>query len=93
LARGDQIELDELLLTNLATASESQMEFGSLTQRYRAESLADVERRHILATLQATQWNKSRSSQILGIERSTLDRKIDKYRIRRSEGAPETNGD
>ena len=42
-------------------------------------SLADVERRHILATLQSTGWNKSRTAGILGIERSTLDRKIRRY--------------
>jgi Nif-specific regulatory protein len=44
-------------------------------------SLEDVERRHILATLNATGWNKSRTAQILGIERSTLDRKIQRYQI------------
>ena len=46
-------------------------------------SLADVERHHILATLTATGWNKSRTATILGIERSTLDRKIRRYEITR----------
>ena len=44
-------------------------------------SLAEMERRHILATLNANDWNKSRTSSILGIERSTLDRKIKRYRL------------
>jgi Nif-specific regulatory protein len=36
---------------------------------------------HILRTLNATAWNKSRTAQILGIERSTLDRKIRRYSL------------
>ena len=42
-------------------------------------SLADVERIHIQQTLKATGWNKSRTASILGVERSTLDRKIRRY--------------
>ncbi|HMP80998.1 MAG TPA: helix-turn-helix domain-containing protein [Pirellulaceae bacterium] len=40
-----------------------------------------MEARHIRATLQHTDWNKSRAAQILGVERSTLDRKIKRYNI------------
>ena len=39
----------------------------------------EVEKRHIVATLQHTDWNKSQAAAILGIERSTLDRKIKGY--------------
>jgi Nif-specific regulatory protein len=46
-----------------------------------ALSLAEMERRHIHATLNANDWNKSRTASILGIERSTLDRKIKRYRL------------
>jgi Nif-specific regulatory protein len=46
---------------------------------YQPASLADVERAHILRTLGATSWNKSKTATILGIERSTLDRKIRRY--------------
>lgn len=81
LAAGTDIEIDELLLTNLATASESQMDMRGVAKRYVPESLADIECRHIGETLRATDWNKSRASQILGIERSTLDRKIKKHGI------------
>jgi Nif-specific regulatory protein len=42
-------------------------------------SLADMEKQHILETLTQTGWNKSRAATILGIERSTLDRKIRRY--------------
>ena len=86
LAQGEEIEYDELLLTNLATASESQMDVAYAASQYRPESLEEVEMRHIEATLIATGWNKSRSAQILGIERSTLDRKIKKYQIKKSIG-------
>ena len=81
LAPGTEIELEELLLTNIATASESQMDFRSLANQYVPESLSEIERRHIASTLTETDWNKSRAAQILGIERSTLDRKINKYGI------------
>ncbi len=84
LAQGDEIDHDELLLTNLATASESQMDVAYAQSQYRPETLDEVEMRHIEATLIATAWNKSKTSQILGIERSTLDRKIKKYQIRKA---------
>jgi transcriptional regulator with GAF, ATPase, and Fis domain len=46
---------------------------------YRERSLDEIERDHILATLQYTQGQKSRAATILGIERSTLDRKLKKF--------------
>jgi Nif-specific regulatory protein len=48
---------------------------------YRELSLADLEKEHIRATLEHTDWNKSQAASILGIERSTLDRKIKAYEI------------
>lgn len=83
LARGDQIDADELLLTNLTTASESQMEYSAIQNAYKPEPLAEVERRHILHTLIATSWNKSKTAHILGIERTTLDRKIQRFNLAR----------
>ena len=52
---------------------------GTAGAAYRPESLEEVEKRHILATLTYTDWNKSQAAAILGIERSTLDRKIKGY--------------
>ena len=46
---------------------------------YKPESLDEMEKRHILETLKHTDWNKSKAATILGIERSTLDRKIEKF--------------
>jgi Nif-specific regulatory protein len=39
-------------------------------------SLQDIQREHIVATLHSINRNKSQAAGILGIERSTLDRKI-----------------
>lgn len=86
LARSDYIGLDDLTLTNLATSSESG-ELPVAKGSYEPQPLAEVERRHIGATLNATGWNKSRAASILGIERSTLDRKIRRYKLEPPGGA------
>ncbi len=45
-------------------------------------SLEEMEQKHILRTLKWTNWVKREASEILGINRSTLDRKLDRYGIR-----------
>ncbi|MEX0586008.1 MAG: sigma-54-dependent Fis family transcriptional regulator, partial [Pirellulales bacterium] len=81
LSRGPYIDRIDLLLSNIATAGDTAD--VSAAGRFEPVSLEDVERRHIHATLQATNWNKSQTAQILGIERSTLDRKIRRYELDR----------
>lgn len=44
-------------------------------------SLEELERRHIVRVLQETGFNKSRASEILGIDRATLYRKAQRYGI------------
>ena len=83
LSQGDSIDADDLRLSNLATASESG-ELMVARVSYEPVPLAEMERRHIEATLEMTGWNKSRAAEVLGIERSTLDRKIRRYNLRRS---------
>jgi Nif-specific regulatory protein len=79
LARGEAIDLEDLMLSNLtAGASEPVASRGAA---FVPCSLDDMERRHILATLRATRGNKSQAAQLLGIERSTLDRKIRRYNL------------
>jgi Nif-specific regulatory protein len=80
LARGDFLDTDDLNLSNIATAGES----AEVAPRSTFEplSLDEVERKHIHATLRATGWNKSRTAAILGVERSTLDRKIRRYDLK-----------
>jgi Nif-specific regulatory protein len=80
LCRSQEIDTGDLLLTKLATAGDTQV--GDLTGgAFVPISLEDVERRHIFATLTHTGWNKSKTASILGIERSTLDRKIHRYQL------------
>ncbi len=50
---------------------------------YQPLALDEVEKRHILNTLEHTDWNKSQAATILNIERSTLDRKIKGYGLKR----------
>jgi Nif-specific regulatory protein len=78
------IAVEDLTLSNLATASESG-EFQFSFTSYKPSTLADMEKRHIAATLGSTGWNKSRAAEILGIERSTLDRKIKRYELKPSD--------
>jgi Nif-specific regulatory protein len=81
LARQDRIDVDDLTLTNLAPSSDSG-EIPAPLAKFEPTSLEDMERRHILATLKSEGWNKSRTAAILGIERSTLDRKIRRYDLK-----------
>ncbi len=80
LCRSQEIDADDLLLTKLATAGDTEMG-ESARHRFTPRSLDDVERQHIFETLKHTGWNKSRTASILGIERSTLDRKIRRYQL------------
>jgi Nif-specific regulatory protein len=80
LARGDFLDTDDLNLSNL-TAGESEV-VPSSKSTFEPMSLDEIERRHIHATLRATGWNKSRTAAILGVERSTLDRKIRRYDLK-----------
>ena len=86
LSRSDRIEAEDLTLTNLAPASESG-EISLPVNQYQPATLADVEKRHIQATLNAEGWNKSRTAALLGIERSTLDRKIRRYDLKPNHSA------
>ena len=53
----------------------------------REVSLEILEQEHIMAILNSTNWNKSRAAQILGIERSTLDRKLKRYQAKRPDAS------
>lgn len=81
LTRNELIDCEDLTLSSLAPSSES-AEMPIPSASYEPCSLSDVERAHIAATLKAEGWNKSRSAGILGIERSTLDRKIRRYGLK-----------
>ena len=75
------VEHEDLILSTLKTAGDTEAgeSVSDSATGYEPTSLADMEKDHILRTLHAAGWNKSRAARILGIERSTLDRKIRLY--------------
>jgi Nif-specific regulatory protein len=77
LGAGPQLEPADIWLSSL------EMPGGAPSDVYEPVSLDELEKRHIARTLEFTDWNKSKAAGILGIERSTLDRKIEKYGIKR----------
>ena len=79
LCREQEIGENDLLLTNLSTAGDTAEAEQRFEDEFLPAPLTEIERRYILATLNHTGWNKSRTAAILGIERSTLDRKIRRY--------------
>jgi len=54
----------------------------SLPVRPSLVPLEDIERQHIEAVLKETGYNKSRTAEILGIARRTLDRRIAEFGLR-----------
>jgi len=50
-------------------------------------SLSEIERRHILRVLSRTGGNKQAAARILGIDRTTLQRKLERYELEGSNGA------
>jgi DNA-binding NtrC family response regulator len=48
----------------------------------RPQTLAEAERHHILAVLEAERWNKRRAADLLGVSRGTLYRKIEEYGLK-----------
>ncbi|MBD15451.1 MAG: sigma-54-dependent Fis family transcriptional regulator [Planctomycetaceae bacterium] len=84
LAVGEYVDHEDLVLSTLKTAGDTETggELMASSREFEPTSLAEMESEHIHRTLSATGWNKSRAAGILGIERSTLDRKIRRYEIK-----------
>jgi Nif-specific regulatory protein len=78
LANGDVAEPEDLALSNLQIPGVESIRPSALTvaEPYRERTLEQIELEHISQTLQHTQGQKNRAATILGIERSTLDRKL-----------------
>jgi len=55
-------------------------------------TLADVERMHLEKTLAATMQNKSLAAKLLGIDRSVLRRKLERYGLDEADGPNEATG-
>jgi Nif-specific regulatory protein len=83
LCRNEVVRESDIQLSTLSGRLSAEEPSRISRESYEEISLADVERDHILSTLDHTDWNKSRAAQILGIERSTLDRKLKRYHVSR----------
>jgi Nif-specific regulatory protein len=81
LGLGPMLDAQDIWLSSLEAGGP--VAAAAAQPEYQPLSLEDVERQHILRTLQHTDWNKSQAASILGIERSTLDRKIKLYELKR----------
>lgn len=89
LASGDEIGADALVLQNPAAVKNQQSE-NSVSQV--GQTVASVERKLILDTLESTAWNRSTAATLLGISIRTLRNKLKQYQ---EEGykIPSANGD
>jgi transcriptional regulator with GAF, ATPase, and Fis domain len=79
LGASSTIDIDDLSLSPLSQKpgdDTSVAAGGGQPSAFEPLSLAELERRHIAAMLEHVGGNKSRAAQLLGIERSTLDRKL-----------------
>jgi DNA-binding NtrC family response regulator len=59
---------------------------GTATPGNSADSLAELEKNHIIQTLNKLDWNISRSAKLLKVDRVTLYNKIKKYNLKKSKG-------
>jgi len=81
LSVGPVLDAGDIWLSSLEAAAP--MPLTPSLPTYQPLSLEEIEKQHILKTLQFTDWNKSQAASILNIERSTLDRKIKGYELKR----------
>jgi Nif-specific regulatory protein len=80
LGSGPMLDVGDIWLSSLEVGGVG----GSSGEiAYQPLPLEEIEKQHILRTLQHTDWNKSQAATILNIERSTLDRKIKGYGLKR----------
>ncbi len=79
LGASNVLDVEDFSLSSLGAAPIVPVSAPSVTTGYLPITLDDLEKAHIFATLEYADGNKTKASQILGIERSTLDRKLKRY--------------
>ncbi len=80
LANGPLAEPEDLALSYLQIPGQSVSAVAPTSANpYQELTIEELEQRHIEATLEYTAGQKNRAATILGIERSTLDRKLKKF--------------
>jgi len=79
LSQDDSVDAHELALSQLSFSGDTGRLPSGRPAPFLPISLDEVERKHVLATLEAVGGNKTKAAAILGIERSTLDRKMARW--------------
>ncbi|MFM1904689.1 MAG: Transcriptional regulatory protein ZraR, partial [Planctomycetota bacterium] len=78
LARGEWIDVGDMALSQLAAPGDTG-KAAATSGPFVPTTIEEMERRHVMATLEAVGGNKTKAATILGIERSTLERKLAKW--------------
>jgi transcriptional regulator with GAF, ATPase, and Fis domain len=79
LAQGEWIDAGDMVLSQLAPPGDTGKAPAGRPAAFVPMTIDEMERRHVLDTLEAVGGNKTKAAAILGIERSTLDRKLAKW--------------
>ena len=79
LSSHETIDAHELALSQLASSGDTGRGSGARAAPFVPQTLDEIERRHVMTTLSAVGGNKTKAAAILGIERSTLDRKLARW--------------
>jgi Nif-specific regulatory protein len=79
LAQVEWIDAGDMVLSQLAPPGDTGKAAPSRPAAFVPMTIDELERRHVLDTLEAVGGNKTKAAAILGIERSTLDRKLAKW--------------
>ncbi len=87
LSQGDTIDVDDLPneIKNAVKRDKSSRSFMGLLEQEGLISLEELEEKYIQMVLNETGWDKRRAAAILGIDLSTLYRKITKYNIKKED--------
>jgi len=81
IARGKTITVEDIRFSSLEGAAS---QTGSVGE-FKPLSMKEIEKRHIQQMMRFTKWVKREAAKLLGIERSTLDRKLKAYGVDRPE--------
>jgi len=79
LGKGSRIELEDLPRNVVADGQSSIVLAQALTKQL---TLRDLEREYVAKVLDATNGNKTEAAKILGVDRTTLYRKLEEYKLK-----------
>jgi Nif-specific regulatory protein len=79
LAQDEWIGVQDMALSHLAAPGETGRQPAARAAAFVPATIDEVEHRHVMATLEAVGGNKTKAAAMLGIERSTLDRKLARW--------------